>query len=146
MINIVIIIFFYCISVCSLCFADARQGLWRCGDEVIKIGDTQSTVLLKCGPPTVSFENSIETRGSYRKKFKLDEKDGTYYEKSQIVEEWTYNCGTARFIYILTFTGGRLTNIRSVGYGSGESDCDGAGKRHENHPTEQNPSSLETIE
>ncbi|MFC1863420.1 DUF2845 domain-containing protein [Thermodesulfobacteriota bacterium] len=131
---------FYFISICSLCFADARQGLWRCGNEVIKIGDTKSEVLLKCGPPTLNFEDSIETRGSYRKKFSLDERDGTYYEKSQIVEEWTYNCGTARFIYILTFTGGRLNDIRSVGYGSGESDCDGAGNRYNDSPAKQNPS------
>lgn len=62
------------------------------------------------------------TRGSHRTTRLEDEeglvtREGAYAEYSVRVENWYYDRGSHDFIYVLTFIGGRLANIKTSGYG-----------------------------
>ena len=82
---------------------------FRCGREIVLVGDTTIEVLMKCGEPTL-----LEEVGSL-----LSEK----------VEKWYYNCGSHKFIQILTLRAGVVESIKIGDYGRGESDCTGAESR-----------------
>jgi len=79
---------------------------FRCGSDLVSMGDTMGKVVLTCGPP--SWKDSVGYAGGL-----------------QEVQIWYYNCGRDDFLYALYFQGGRLTRIESQGYGSGQSDCRG---------------------
>jgi hypothetical protein len=52
----------------------------RCGTEIVSVGDPTIELLQKCGEP--DLKELIKTNGL-------------------IIEKWTYNCGSARFMKIL---------------------------------------------
>jgi hypothetical protein len=83
---------------------------FRCGPEVVSIGDTTGKVFLECGEP--SWKEPV----GYR--------DGLME-----VQLWYYNCGSNDYLYVLRFVGGRLKGIESQGYGKGLSDCYGPRSR-----------------
>ena len=101
---------------------------FRCGREIVRVGDTTMEVLLKCGLPTFKELRKVVTKGSYVERLP-NGSGGGYDEVTRIVETWYYNCGTHQFIKILTFRGGILEKIDVGDYGSGESDCIGAERR-----------------
>ena len=72
----------------------------RCRNELIITGETKVDVLAKCGQPLLREmvgEDRIRT---------------PYGDEIRSIEEWTYNFGTTDFVYVLTFEGGRLIQIR----------------------------------
>ncbi len=75
---------------------------FRCGTSLVEVGDTKLQVLQKCGEPT--FKELIKTDGF-------------------IVEKWYYDCGSVRFIQILTFSGGSLQILETGDYGRGPDRC-----------------------
>ncbi|MCX7635972.1 MAG: DUF2845 domain-containing protein, partial [Syntrophales bacterium] len=79
---------------------------FRCGSNIVSIGDAKAKVLLECGPPTFKERVGVkeETYGGEARGKKHAKK-----KKAKNVEQWTYNCGESDFIYILTFEGGKLT-------------------------------------
>ena len=79
---------------------------FRCGSDLVSVGDTSGKVLLACGKP--SWSESVG-----------------YSDGLKEVQIWYYNCGTDDFLYALHFVGGRLRRIESQGYGTGQSDCRG---------------------
>ncbi len=79
---------------------------FRCGPEIVSVGDTTGKVFTQCGAPT--WKESV----GYR--------DGLM--ETQL---WYYNCGSSDYLYVLRFVGGRLKNVESQGYGKGDSDCYG---------------------
>lgn len=79
---------------------------FRCGSDLVSVGDTSGKVLLACGKP--SWSESVG-----------------YSDGLKEVRIWYYNCGTDDFLYALHFVGGRLRRIESQGYGTGQSDCRG---------------------
>ncbi len=108
--------------VCSLLIAGLLWTAWafvapaaladdtfRCGSELVGLGDTTGKVFMRCGAPTwkepVGYMNG--------------------YQETQL---WYYNCGVSDFLYALRFVGGRLQNVESQGYGTGRSDCYGPGR------------------
>jgi hypothetical protein len=102
--------------------AAATASTFRCGTEVVRTGDTTAEVLIKCGKPDYAEEAASITTGSFRKKRFLDEENrrGTersYTETSVRVENWYYDRGFHDFVYVLTFIGGRLANVKTEGYG-----------------------------
>jgi hypothetical protein len=102
--------------------AAATASTFRCGTEIVTTGDTTAEVLIKCGKPDYAEEAASITTGSFRKKRFLDERDGreterTYTETSVRVEHWYYDRGFHDFVYVLTFIGGRLANVKTEGYG-----------------------------
>lgn len=81
----------------------------ECGDRIISTGDTKSEVLDKCGEPYYRTSHDEELREP------LGE---TGFRKIVItVEEWTYNFGPQRFMRIITFRNGRVTDVRTGDYG-----------------------------
>lgn len=114
-------------------FPETRSRTWRCGKEVVQVGDSKSSVLLKCGPPTVKDISESDNTGSFTSRTRGSTSRGTYKETTQTTEEWAYNCGPGRFITYLTFRGRKLISIVSGEYGSGESYCNGA----RNNPNNQ---------
>lgn len=72
----------------------------RCGNALIKLGDTPRTVRTYCGKP------------AHVHRIIRDNK----YGKSEKVQ-WAYDFGPREFIYILTFKHGKLIKIVTKGYG-----------------------------
>jgi hypothetical protein len=83
--------------------ARADDG-FRCGSELVRLGETGQEVLRKCGPPT-------DTK-------RIDQ---TYRTKSGharvILDIWTYDRGSCDFVRVLTFEGGALRAIEVGPYG-----------------------------
>jgi hypothetical protein len=80
-----------------------------CTEQVVKVGDTQGEVVNRCGEPASkesSQEEDVVSRDSQLKR-------SVYVN----VEKWTYNLGPHSFIRILTFRNGKLSEIKSGGYG-----------------------------
>jgi hypothetical protein len=116
-----ILMLFFFIGTVGTAFAG-----FRCGPELVSIGDTKVEVLGKCGEPTFKEITSVVTGGSYGRNLPYGK---SYDRVTQAVEEWTYNCGPHNFIKILVFRGGTLRDIETGDYGSGQSDCVGAVNR-----------------
>ena len=74
----------------------------RCGTEIVSVGDPTIELLQKCGEP--DLKELIKTNGF-------------------IIEKWTYNCGSARFMKILTLRGGKVQRVETADYGTGPARC-----------------------
>lgn len=93
----------------ALCSAPALaftyEDSFRCGTDVLLLGDSKYKVLAKCGTP-------------YAKEYV-----GTNYLFGQPagefrdIEQWTYNRGPTDFIYQLKFQSGTLYEIYREGRG-----------------------------
>lgn len=89
-----------------LFFTLGEYDNFRCGSELVSVGDTTGKVFMECGEP--SWKESVG-----------------YKDGLQQVQLWYYNCGGNDYLYMLQFVGGRLKSIESQGYGNGRSDCYG---------------------
>lgn len=74
----------------------------RCGTEIVSVGDPTIELIQKCGEP--DLKELIKTNGF-------------------IVEKWTYNCGSTRFMKIITLKGGTVQRIEVADYGTGPARC-----------------------
>ena len=71
--------------------------VFRCGSNLVHVGDTIYRVATLCGAPDFTHNPSvISTR-----------------------EMWVYDCGPGRLVKVLVFNNGRLINVRTERYGSG---------------------------
>ncbi len=81
----------------------------ECGGRIISIGDMKSDVFAKCGEPFYKTSHDEEVwmpaGGNASRKVIVT------------VEEWTYNFGPQRFMRIITFRNGKVSDIRTGGYG-----------------------------
>lgn len=96
---------------------NAPAWAMRCGNNLVVEGDTKYQVYQRCGNPdfqeTRIIYRSVRIRGSG-----LNQPGMDVYETIPVqIEEWTYNFGPERFIELLTFENGRVTNIRPLDYG-----------------------------
>jgi hypothetical protein len=78
----------------------AQAAAMRCDGGVVRLGDTEATVLARCGEPDLASERQRELRGAHGRGVRL-----------QDVKTWTYKRGYGRFVLILTFEGGLMTRI-----------------------------------
>jgi hypothetical protein len=78
-------------------------------DRIVSIGDSQSDVIVKWGEPMWKNSRQEELRE------KLE--DGRDRSVFVTIEEWTYNLGPNRFMRMLTFKNGRVTDIKTGSYG-----------------------------
>lgn len=110
---------------CFLFVLEAQA--FRCGDEVVGVGDSKAKVLIKCGKPThkekLGAKKSTNTKG--QKRSTADKKDvyDTKHSTTKNLEKWYYNCGKNDFIYVLAFEGGVVTREDTDGRGRGASEC-----------------------
>jgi hypothetical protein len=82
------------------------DSTFRCGTDLIQLGDSNYRVMAKCGPP--SSKESIGTNYRYATLPAAEFLD---------MERWIYNRGSTDFIYSLMFQGGSLTEISRGGRG-----------------------------
>lgn len=85
------------VSVLWLGLLASYSHAMRCGNDLITVGDSKAKVLLTCGEPLLSEVVATEKTA----------------DKKEIIEEWTYYRGPGNFLLILTFQGGRLTDIET---------------------------------
>ena len=71
--------------------ADAFYS-FRCGTKLVRVGDTKTDILKKCGSPTLETPGRDATGGA---------------------DVWTYNQGSGKTMRILRFTGPKVTAIDS---------------------------------
>lgn len=91
---------------CSdLAYAGNYDDTFRCGTDVIVLGDSKYRVLAKCGTPF--GKEYVGTNYFY----------GQPAGEFRDVEEWTYNRGPTDFTYTLKFQGGALIEIYRGGRG-----------------------------
>lgn len=83
----------------------------RCG-HLVSTGDMKIEVLMRCGKATLIDTKTEETVKSVNKGEKTYE---TTYNNE--IEEWTYNFGPDRFMYIFRFNNGKVVEIEQKGYG-----------------------------
>ena len=70
---------------------------FRCGTKLVRVGDTKTGILKKCGSPTLKGSGRDATGGA---------------------DVWVYNQGSGKTMRILTFTGTKVTAIdKSDNYG-----------------------------
>lgn len=74
----------------------------RCGNQLVRVGDPTIELLQRCGEP--DLKELLNTDGL-------------------IVERWTYNCGSLRFMRIINLKGGVVQRIELADYGSGPPRC-----------------------
>jgi hypothetical protein len=86
-------------------WAGGYESSFRCGTDVIILGNSSYRVLAKCGQPDA--RESIGTNYLY----------GMPAGEFRDVEQWIYNRGPTDFIYTLQFQGGSLTEIYRGGRG-----------------------------
>ncbi|HSB52653.1 MAG TPA: DUF2845 domain-containing protein [Dissulfurispiraceae bacterium] len=97
---------------------------FRCGVNLVLIGQTKWQVLQKCGEPTniEAWEEERIKRDFYRQ-IPADPLDEEFYREPFLVkeiikiEEWEYNSGPTQFIRYLRFENGRLRKITIGDYG-----------------------------
>lgn len=92
-------------------YADAM----RCGNRLVRDGDTQGAVRELCGPPSDVQTRTILRRPSY------DVNGQRIYFGDAVVEvpveTWTYNFGPNKFMRRIRFVDGLIEEITTLGYG-----------------------------
>ena len=86
----------------------------RCSTNLVSDGASKAEVLMKCGEP-LSKESRTETTEVKHQ----DRASGTSVKTTtqKNIEEWTYNFGPNRFMQVVTFENGVLTDVKSTTYG-----------------------------
>jgi len=114
-----------CIVVILLLAAasQAADAGFRCGNEIISVGDRKFDVLRKCGEPSnVEVRQKIRTRNLGSAVLGPDKRIQFYpapflVDELVTIEEWEYNSGPTKFIRYLTFENSFLVSIALGDYG-----------------------------
>lgn len=99
------------VTLCLLLVPVMSWAAFRCGNRVVKIGDSKGDVRIRCGKPDLITRETIDASGQRR--------HGKKTSASQVVEVWTYNRGEKRLVKILRFQGSRLMRTEDGDYGTG---------------------------
>jgi hypothetical protein len=92
-----------------LCPAVSRADSISCDKGIVSTGDSAVDLLLKYGQPEWQDRRIEEiTEGAGM---------GARRTTTVTVEDWTYNFGPQRFLRIVTFRNGVVTDVRTGGYG-----------------------------
>lgn len=105
---------------CALAFGLLLAGAagadaMRCGNKLVRQGDTRSAVLDLCGEPSDVQTRSILRRPSFWRNGRLVYFGDGYAEVP--VEVWTYNFGPYKLMRRVRFIDGLLDDIETLGYG-----------------------------
>ncbi len=90
--------------------ASARTLSFRCKNDLVNVGDSKSSALLKCGQPVVkdSFCKPVEPPGPGKA---AGSTRVIVNPPCETVDEWTYNPGYGQFMTTLRFESGKLVSI-----------------------------------
>ena len=86
--------------------AHAETEVFRCGSEIVKIGDSTETVKRVCGKPSSTYSKKGKESSTRSKKKKEDGAETAYSKK------WYYDRGYGDYIYVLSFKGNTLKKIQ----------------------------------
>ena len=93
------------------CTGTASAQSFRCGTDLVSVGEARAAVLQKCGQPVArdAFCKPVEivTTTSPR----ADGSAVVRVQSCENVDEWTYNPGYGQFMTTLRFEQGRLAAI-----------------------------------
>lgn len=95
--------------------APAHADAMRCGNRLVREGDTRSAVRDLCGQPTDVQTRTILRRPYYDFRGRL-----VYYGDGLVeipVEVWTYNLGPYKLMRRIRFIDGIIEDIETLGYG-----------------------------
>jgi hypothetical protein len=104
--------------------ASADDGM-RCGSRFVSLGDTQYDVRALCGEPDAT-DRRVLTRTEirridvpcFRDQFGVVRcQRASAVQVEVVIDEWTYDFGTQRFVRLATFENGRLALVSTGGYG-----------------------------
>lgn len=91
--------------------AAEAQTSFRCRNDLVNVGDSQASALLKCGEPVV--------KGTFCRPLPATRTEPAPQGGTTVViptceniDEWTYNPGYGQFMTTLQFAGGRLVGIQ----------------------------------
>ncbi len=107
-----------------LCTEAHTESSFRCGSDLVSVGDTIYTVLQECGAPDFReikiTERVYARRGRdfYETKVVRVPAGSKYDGTSAGDETWYYDPGPTGFVYVLEFSKSRLSGIKKEGYGS----------------------------
>lgn len=97
------------------CSPAAHADAMRCGNKLVREGDTLTIVRDLCGEPRDVYTRSILRRPSYLRNGRL------YYFGDALVEVpvevWTYNFGPYKLMRRVRFVDGLVEEIETLGYG-----------------------------
>jgi hypothetical protein len=88
----------------SLIVSTTWADSMKCGTRLVSPADSKVKVLLRCGDP---FFSEVVGERTFHSRF-LGVFPRSY---TVLIEKWTYNLGSNRFLRILTFEGDKLVNI-----------------------------------
>ena len=97
-------LFLLLVSISAIAFSDDLP--LRCLNGMVQIGDDEATVLGKCGKPYQSQRTNPKTQTIRGHEVTLSP-----------IMQWSYNMGSADYIYNLTFKEGKVTDISTGGRG-----------------------------
>jgi hypothetical protein len=132
---------------------------FRCGNQLVGMGEVKYRVIQLCGEPDYKEVVKSETRdsstttyaGSRSQRYRPHRhsrsyNDGGYNEETVVIENWTYDCGSNDFIYVLTFEGDRLIKEDTKGRGSQSGDCSYARNKQGVSGQQSNPQQAQQYE
>ena len=104
------------IVIFGLLAASPSFAAFRCGSHLVSEGDLRSEVASKCGEP----DDIVNQRSVFRRPV-IWTRGRPYYIGEDLievpVENWIYNLGPNKLMRKLTFEGGVLAEIETLGYG-----------------------------
>lgn len=115
---------FALVLVAGLTLANPAAAL-RCNQKIVSEGMPKEKVRKYCGEPTSIQERTVVRAGFPRAPSRTqsdhsDQQELLFADRSYeevLVEEWTYNFGRHRFMYLVRFANGRVVSIEDIGYG-----------------------------
>jgi len=91
------------------------QQKFDCSGRIIEAGVPQADVLAACGPPAWRDQRTDSWVDGIRS-------DGTVLV-SVFTEEWIFDFGPDRLLHFVYFQDGKVTSVRTGGYGGRRADC-----------------------
>lgn len=121
-------------AACLLLVQPVMADSLRCGSALVSNGDHPGKVLLECGEPLYKEHKTIVRSGIPNRlpygtanggRFQQNHDTTTnrelaWHTRSVVevpVEVWVYNFGRSALMKEVTFVDGRLTSVKSLGYG-----------------------------
>lgn len=91
---------------------------FRCGSEVIQVGDSPEMVRKLCGKPShISSSKAKKEKDGNRNRKKSRIRDGNEESSGTTVKRWHYDRGYGDYVYVLTFRGNSLKKIEIASRG-----------------------------
>jgi hypothetical protein len=97
------------------CSSPAWADAMRCGNRLVRDGDTQTLVRDFCGEPSDVQTRSIVRRPTFQRHGRIYYYGDGYVEVP--VEVWTYNFGPYKLMRRVRFVDGLIDDIETLGYG-----------------------------